>query len=167
MRSNAISLINTWAPTSNPTYTALSSVQTSGSAVYQGYLYGDLSNTSDTVPDSLIGTLSLNAGFTASSATLTGSVTNFVDENDADLSGSLVLSGGGLNRAGNPASDATLTVGAAGTLTDSTGQQLAIGVQLEGDFLGGAAGAIGGEVLGGVTVNGTDQNFDGGFIAAK
>lgn len=167
MRTGAAGLISTYAPTNPPVYTALTLVPTTGSATYRGYLYGDLANQTDAVTDTLIGGLTMQVGYTATSVAITGAAENFVDAANAPLTGSLALSGAQLNRAGNPANDATLTVAAGGTLTDGGGRQLAIGLQLEGDFLGGAGGAIGGEALGRVTVNGASQNFDGGFIAAQ
>jgi len=56
---------------------------------------------------------------------------------------------------------------ATGTLTDDAGSDLVFGVQLEGDFLGTSNDAIGGAALGGVSVDGVDQDFDGGFIAER
>jgi len=69
---------------------------------------------------------------------VTGSVSNVVDDNGDALSGSLALGGSRLDRSGNPANDATLLVGASGTLTDSAGRDLIVGTQLEGDFLANA-----------------------------
>lgn len=167
-RAAAIGLLNTWAPTNPPVYTALSAIPTTGSADYDGYIYGELSNDSDDVADSLIGSLSLEVGFTAGGASFGGTATGFVDEDDAELTGSLTVNNGTLNRGGNPAGDATIGITLAGTLTDTAGQDLTFSsVTLEGDFLGSAYNAIGGAALGGVTVNGVDQDFDGGFIAER
>jgi len=164
-RASAEVLLATWAP---PTYTNLSAVPTSGSASYDGYLFGDLSNTSDDVTDTIVGSLSLRANFNSSSASFTGTASDFVDSDDAAMMGSLTISGGTLDRNGDPASDATVRgVNVAGTLTDSADQDLVFAVQLEGDFLGDTYDAIGGNALGGVSVDGVDQDFDGGFIAEQ
>lgn len=148
-------------------YTALSSLPTSGTATYDGYFSGTLSNTTDNVTDSLIGALSLGVQFRATTVTVSGTVSDFVDSDDNALTGELTLSAGSLDRGGDPGSDATLVMQANGTLRDAQGQDLIIGTQLEGDFLGTGHAAVGGEVLGGVTVNGVDQDFDGDFIAAR
>ncbi|MEP4777090.1 MAG: hypothetical protein ABJV86_08300 [Yoonia sp.] len=167
-RASAQALLNTWAPTNPPVYTDLATIPTTGAASYDGYLFGNLSNEADDITDSVIGSLTLTASFTAGGASFTGSADDFVDSEDADLTGSLAVSGGMLDRDGNPASDATVVrVNVAGVLTDTADNALDFGVQLEGDFLGGAYNAIGGNALGGVSVGGVDQNFDGGFIAER
>jgi hypothetical protein len=148
-------------------YTTLSAVPTTGSATYRGYLRGDLSNTTDAVTDSLIGRMTMQVGFTASSVSVSGSVTDFADAENRDVDGSLTLSNGSLDRGGNPANDATLNVTFAGTLTDAGSRTLNVGGQLEGDFLAGSHRAVGGDALGRVTVGGINQDFDGSFIAQR
>lgn len=168
LRGAAIDLLDDWAPDDVPVYTALSVVPSTGSATYTGFVYGDLSDDSDAIADSLIGRLSLNVAFSASSAGFTGSARDFVDSRDDPLSGTLTVSGGDLNRGGNPASDATLRgITVAGVLRDGDNVAYDVGIQLEGDFLGVTAQAIGGEAIGRVSVGGEDQNFDGGFVVAK
>lgn len=149
------------------TYTSLSSIPTSGTATYDGYFSGQLANTTDSVADILIGAMSLDVGFQTSTVQVSGSVSDFVDGDDNTLSGQLALTAGSLDRSGDPGSDATLLMTASGTLTDGQGRDLIIGTQLEGDFLSAGHAAVGGEVLGSVRVNGVDQDFDGGFIAAR
>lgn len=166
-RASATALLTEWAPTNPPVYTALSAIPQTGGADYTGFIYGELANDSDSITDSVIGSLTLEVGFTAAGATFTGTASDFVDEDDADLTGSLTVSGGTLNRDGNPASDATVGANLAGTLTDTADRELAFGVQLEGDFLGSAYNAIGGAALGRVTVGSVNQDFDGGFIAER
>ena len=166
-RASVTNLLTTWAPTP-PTYTALGMIPTSGGVDYEGYVYGELSNNSDDITDSVIGSLTLEATFSAGGARFTGNARDFVDSDDADLDGRLTISGGALDREGSPASDATVRgVNVAGTLTDAANRALVFGFVLEGDFLGGAYNAIGGEALGRVTVDGVNQNFDGGFIAER
>lgn len=148
-------------------YTQLSSIPTSGSATYDGYLSGQLANTSDSVTDTLIGAMTLNVGFRTSTLQVSGAARDFIDSDDNALSGELALTAGSLDRGGDPSSDATLLITANGTLRDAQGRNLVIGSQLEGDFLGVGHRAVGGEVLGSVRVNGIDQDFDGGFIAAR
>ena len=77
------------------------------------------------------------------------------------------MSNGSLDRTGNPADDATIGINLAGTLTDDADQDLVFGFALEGDFLGAEYNAVGGAALGRVTVDGVDQDFDGGFIAER
>ena len=164
MRSNALALVGDFDPIE---YTALGSVPTTGEAVYNGYFYGGLANDTDDITDSVIGTMAMTVTFNATSVGVTGSVDDFADADDNAMSGSVTLSGGSLNRDGNPSNDATLLVQANGTLTDSADRALVLGAQLEGDFLGGAYTGVGGAALGSVTVDGVDQDFDGGFIGEK
>lgn len=165
MRANRAALLDRYT---DPTrYTDLSSIPTSGSATYDGYFAGQLANTTDDITDTLIGVMTLNVGFTSSSAQFSGSVSGFVDSDENAVAGQLTLSAGSLDRGGNPASDATLLISANGTLQDAQGRSLEVGTQLEGDFLGAGHRAVGGDVLGSVRVNGVDQDFDGGFIAER
>lgn len=168
LRGAAVDLLDDWAPGDVPTYTTLSVVPTTGRATYAGFVYGDLSDDSDAINDSLIGRLSLTVAFSATSAGFTGTAGDFVDSRDDPLSGTLTVSGGDLNRGGNPASDATLRgIAVAGVLRDGDNVAYDVGIQLEGDFLGVTAQAIGGEAIGRVSVGGENQNFDGGFVAAQ
>lgn len=167
-RASARALLDTWAPTNPPVYTDLATIPTTGGADYAGYLFGTLSNEADSITDSVIGSLTLEANFNTGGATFSGSARDFVDSADDDLAGTLTVSGGMLNRNGNPASDATVVrVNVAGVLTDAADNDLDFGIQLEGDFLGGAYNAIGGNALGSVSTGGVDQDFDGGFIAER
>lgn len=168
LRRAATGLLDIWAPGGVADYTSLAAVPASGSASYGGYLYGDLSTDGGAATDSLIGRLTLTATFSADSAAFSGRVNDVVDSRDDPLSGTLAVSGGSLNRSGNPASDATLRgIAVDGTLRDGDGTTLDVGLRLEGDFLGSTAQALGGEALGRVTVGSTRQDFDGGFIAAR
>lgn len=168
LRGGALDLLDVWAPSGAANYTTLSVVPTTGSATYAGFFYGDLSNNEDAVLDSVVGRLTLEVAFGATDPTFGGVARDFVDSRDDPLSGTLAISGGSLNRAGNPANDATLRgVRVAGTLRDEAGVDMVFGVQLEGDFLGAQAEAIGGEAIGRVRIGSSDQNFDGGFVAAE
>lgn len=159
-------LLSVWAPGGVANYTALASVPSTGTATYDGFVYGELSD--EDVVDSLVGRLTLDVTFTANDFAFGGSATDFVDQNDALLSGTLGVSGGTFNRDGNPASDATLRgIGLSGTLEDSDNTAWTVGIQLEGDFLGPSADAIGGEAIGRVTAGSTAFDFDGGFVAAQ
>jgi hypothetical protein len=166
-RAAATALLATWAPTNPPVYTSLAAVPTTGGADFDGYVFGELANDSDDITDSVIGALTLDVDFNATGATFSGSATDFVGSDDTDLTGTLTVTGGELNRNGSPASDATIDVSLAGTLTDNAAHDLVFGFELEGDFLGSDYNAVGGEALGSVTVDGIDQDFDGGFIAER
>lgn len=166
LRGGAEDLLSIWAPGGVANYTTLASVPSSGSATYDGFVYGELSD--EDVVDSLVGRLSLDVTFAADDFTFGGSATDFVDQNDALLNGTLAVSGGSFNRDGNPASDATLRgIGLSGTLEDSDDTTWTVGIQLEGDFLGSTADAVGGEAIGRVTAGSTALDFDGGFVAAQ
>jgi len=168
LRGGATDLLGSWAPEGVADYTTLAVVPASGSAAYAGYLYGDLSTGEGDVTDTLAGRLTLQVAFGAETATFTGSASDFVDGRDDTLSGTLTVSGGSFNRDGNPSADATLRgIAVDGTLQDGDGTDWAVGVRLEGDFLGETAEAVGGEAIGRVTVGGTALDFDGGFIAEE
>lgn len=151
----------------NPiSYTDLTRVPTTGSAIYQGYYSGDLANSNDDLPNSLIGNLTIEVKF-GSVLSLTGRADNFFDETNAAVAGALTLSTGELNRSGNPNQDATLVMIMEGQLTDSDDHQMDLASQMEGDFIGAQHNAIGGAVFGRVTSEGAIQDFDGSFIAAR
>lgn len=164
MQSAQSELIEIYSPIE---YTSLTLIPTSGAAVYDGYLSGTLANSDDGLTNTVIGDMSLVVGFTSSSVTISGSASNFRDEDDVVMAGSLTFSDGSLDRSGDPNSDVTLTLAANGTLTDVDANTLVFGAQLEGDMLGTNYNAVGGEVLGRVIHNGTSQNFDGTFIAER
>ena len=148
-------------------YTPLPNIPTNGRATYDGYFSGQLADRDDSVTDILIGAMTLDVTFRSSTVDVSGSVSGFVDGDDAPLSGQLALSAGSLDRGGDPSVDATLLMTASGTLRDAQGRDLVIGTRLEGDFLAENHRAVGGEVLGSVRVDGVDQDFDGGFIAER
>lgn len=164
MRTAQSGLISEYSPV---TYTQLSRIPTTGTFTYNGYMGGTLSNSSDTVTDSVTGQMTAQITLTDSGAQVGGQVRNFRDASNAPMTGNLTLSGGALDRDGNPQSDVTLTMSANGTLRDSAGRDLVFGTRLEGDFLGSSHNAVGGDALGRVTYNGTSQNFDGTFIAER
>ena len=164
MISDKDALIDDYSPT---TYTTLSVVQTTGAVTYDGYLSGDLSNTSDAVTDEVIGEMSLTVTFNNDAIVVTGDAYNFRDEDDVAMDGTLRLGSATFDRNGDPDVDATFTMTANGTLEDAQGNNLVFGTQLEGDFLGSNYDAIGGDALGRVTHNGTNQDFDGQFIAER
>ncbi|MEL6570585.1 MAG: hypothetical protein AAFQ64_02935 [Pseudomonadota bacterium] len=166
LRDGAEDLLNIWAPGGVTNYTALANVPSSGSATYDGFIYGELSD--ESVVDSLVGRLSIDVTFAADDFAFGGLASDFVDQDDTALNGTLTVSGGSFNRDGNPASDATLRgIGLNGTLEDSDNTTWTVGIQLEGDFLGPSADAVGGEAIGRVTAGSTALDFDGGFVAAQ
>ncbi len=165
MRSAMSDLLDFYA---NPiSYTTLSQIPTTGSARYTGYLSGELSNSSDTIPDSLIANLTIDVEFGATTFVASGQATNFFDDANEPVTGSLVLAVGQLDRSGNPNDDATFTMTADGQLTTAGGDQFDISSRLEGDFLGAQHNALGGAALGRATAGGQLQDFDGSFIAAR
>jgi len=148
-------------------YTSLDTIPQSGNASYAGFVYGTLANTNDSLTDSLIGELSISVVFGSSFTTLSGNITDVVDQDGDPMTGTLDLSSGQFDRSGSPNADSTIGITVSGNLTDDTAQTLLIDGRLEGDFLGTGHPAIGGEFLGSVTSNGISQNLDGGFIAER
>jgi len=166
-RDTAIDLIAVWAQDGESDFSSTAVVPITGSATYDGFLYGDISDDGNAPTDSLIGALELDVSF-GSDTSFSGAVTDFQNADNVALSGSLTIVGGDFDRDGNPASDATIQgVAVSGILTDPDGTTYDLGVALEGDFLGSTAEAIGGAAIGGVSVDGVDQDFDGGFIAER
>lgn len=143
-------------------FTTLSTVPSNLTATYDGYAYGTLSGNPSTITDTLMGAVSMDVALTASTATITGTMDDFYDDDDNAVSGQLTISGGTFDRAGDPNADSTLNINFAGTLTDA-GQTLTVGGQLQGDFLGAGYEGVGGALLG--QVNGYEIN--GGFIAER
>lgn len=164
MKTARNALLSAYSPI---TYTNLGAIQTSGAATYDGYIWGDLLNTTDAVTDAVLGEMTLAVAFNNDRVVVSGDAFNFRDAQDAAMDGTLTFSGGTLDRNGDPTVDATFTLTANGTLVDAQNRSLVFGAELEGDFLGSTYQAIGGDALGRVTYNGITQNFNGDFIAER
>ena len=149
-------------------FTPLVSGPTFGSAVYDGYLGGDLSDsTAEEAPTTgqIIGELSLDVTF-GNSFTVSGRGTNFFDEDGASMPGDIDFLNGTLDS--DQTNGGTLSVIGNGTLTDADGNILEFGTRLEGDFLGADYDAVGGFVYATVTDAGeSDQYLTGAFIAER
>jgi len=111
--------------------------------------------------------MKITVRFTANGVSTIGRATNFCDENNNALSGSLVLSAGQLDRTGNPNNDATFATGLDGELEAQSGQIRSIETRLEGDFLGAQQNALGGALFGRACKGGIVQDIDGAFVAAR
>jgi len=164
MRTARSSLIDKFSPI---TYTNLTTIPTSGSATFNGYLGGKLANTTDQITDSVIGKMNMSVTFSGSSVGVSGAISEFRDAQNRIMTGQLDLTNAALDRNGNTATDATFTLSADGILRDAQNRALVFGTALEGDFLGDTYNAVGGDVLGRVTHNGSSQDFDGVFIAER
>ena len=125
-----------------------------------------MADSAEDLPDSLIGNLTIEIQF-GSVLSLSGRADNFFDESNLAVAGALTLTTGELDRVGNPNLDATLVMTMVCELTDSDGHQMDLASQMEGDFIGAQHNAIGGAVFGRITSEGTIQDFDGSFIAAR
>ena len=164
MQSAQAAMISDYSPIE---YTPLALIPVSGSAVYDGYLSGNLLNSNDGLTDTIIDEMSLTVGFTNSSVNVLGSASNFRDEDVAPMTGILTFSNRDLDRGADITSDITLKLNANGTLTDADENDLIFGTQVQGDMLGTDYNAVGGFVYGVVTHNGAEQNIDGKFIAER
>ena len=166
MQSDQTAMISTY-PLPNA-YTPLASIPISGTYVYDGYLSGGRGETLDALTDIIIGDLKLSVEFGNSSDDISGSASNFHDEDGALMTGSLTFSSGELDRSGDPISDATLTLTVSGRLTDADINTLDFSGNLEGDTLGTNYNALGGDALFNVSENsGTSEYFTGIFIAER
>ena len=163
MRAEANQLVEDFTPVE---YTDLATIPVTGGANYEGFISAELSNTTDDVTDTLIGQLHLNVSFDPGEM-VTGQADNFLDDAGEALTGTLALSQGSLDRGGDPDMDATFTFRGEGDLQDSNGRTLTLTTVFEGDFLEEDYFAVGGDVLGQVTVEGDDQTLGGLFIGRR
>ena len=166
MESAQTAMISTY-PLPNA-YTPLASIPTSGKYVYDGYLSGGRGETLDALTDTTTGDLKLSVEFGISSDDISGSASNFCDEDGALMTGSLTFSTGDLDRGANITSDITLTLTVSGRLTGADTNTLDFSGDLEGDMLGTNYNALGGDALFNVSENsGTSEYFTGIFIAER
>lgn len=148
------------------TYTPLNDPAiASGTVKYNGFLRANLANETDDVTDILAGQMELEVAFDATDM-VTGTARGFVDEDGQTVTGELTLSGGTLDRDGDPALDFTFQFDGDGVLRSPSGQLIGLEVSFDGDFLGDSGEAVGGDVAGTATVDGNAQNLQGPFIAA-
>ena len=165
-RAEGSAFLARYADPSDLRYSTLSSLPTRGSTDYAGYFYGDISD-GGAITQTLIGDMVMEVDWTASSVDLSGRIDGVLLADDTELSGALTISGGSLDRDGDPSSDFTLGGLIDGRLSGGGEDYVFSGNPIEGDFLGERHDAAGGEVLGKVTVDGDERNFDGGFILAR
>lgn len=157
---DASSLIQSFQPIE---FTDLSLLPGSGTVIYDGFLLGQLANLDDDLTDSFAGKLSLIVRF-ESDQMVTGIIQDVVDEDGNSLTGQLTLSGGNLNRSGNPNVDATFVFQGEGELTTNKQELILFDLEFEGDFLGSNNEGIGGDVLGRASTNNGSQAVGGLFI---
>lgn len=147
-------------------YTDFSAIPITGDFDYAGYMLVTLATQTDNITDKLAGKVSINVNF-ADPLMVTGTAYDFLDENSDPLTGTLPITGGTLNRLGNPTVDATFVFDGSGQLTDVGGNVINVGTQFAGDFLGATGDGIGGEVLGNASVLGVTQSVVGFFILER
>jgi len=159
--ASAKALIESFQPI---TYTDPNSVPTSGMANYAGYFLGQMANTDDIITNSLTGDMDFQLDF-AASGMVSGTVSGILDDGGNPMSGQIVLSGGRLDRSGDPDIDATFGFEGNGSLTDISSNTIDLDLVFEGDFLGPVADGIAGDILGRAQFGGISQSVGGAFIA--
>jgi hypothetical protein len=116
--------------------------------------------------DSLVGLMTMTADF--DDASIGGSVTNFIDEDDTEISGTLNINSGpgGINSDADTSSEYTFYADLTGELSleDET---FAIKGEILGDFTGPEYEFVEGSVIGTATFEGETENFDGHFMGTK
>lgn len=143
-------------------FTDPSSLPMSGSATYSGVMQLDIQNGAGEI--SMDGLLNMKVSFASNS--ITGTATNFIDENNANYSGNLALSNGMIDRDADPNIEYTLQADIGGTLTGG-GKSFDISADLQGDFRGTSWKATSGGVQGSaVSSYGTGYVF-GEFVASR
>lgn len=151
----------------NKLFTDVAELPVTGSANFSGMLFIRLANDTDSLPDSMIATLDLEVGFSPTQLDADGRAYDFLDENSNEINGELGIFGGELNRLGDPSVDATVGFSGAGTLSDSTGNEIEIITIFEGDFYGQDHQALAGAALGQASSSGNNQAISGYFIVEQ
>lgn len=144
-------------------FTDPASLPTSGSANYLGVMGVAVDPGS---PDAItaIGALEMTVQFGSDS--LSGRVTDVIDEDDGRYQGTLSITNGDINRAADVTSEFTYFADLDGTLVSPDGQSLTVDALMAGDLLGPGSYTEGG-VSGFVTsANGT-SSLEGGYIAER
>ncbi|EBA11809.1 hypothetical protein RCCS2_17811 [Roseobacter sp. CCS2] len=136
----------------------------SGTASYAGYFLGQMANTNDNLSDSLTGEMDIRVDF-ADTEMVSGTVFGILDDNGDAISGQIDLTGGILDRDGDPNVDATLSFEGNGMLTDINSNNINLDLVFEGDFFGADVAGVAGNILGRAESNGTSQAVGGVFIA--
>lgn len=140
-------------------FTSPTTLPSSGSATYDGVIGANLDNGS-----AVAGDLELIANFGSDS--ISGSASNFFDDQENSLGGSLAISDSFLDRTANTDIDYTFGASLAGTLTSDDGDAVVDAIIL-GDFLGSSHRNVGGIVFGSVTQNNDTLFLDGDFVAER
>lgn len=161
---NAQSLVTTYDATA---FTDLSTLPTSASASYQGFLGATIYNNLGNRVTRIVGAADMTVTFGNANITATGNVTQFQDETDGAMQGTLVIASGVLDPSADPTVDPTFTALASGLLRWDNNLGRQIDIVLEGDLRGQDHAALGGEVLGRHTASGGSGDVIGSFILAR
>lgn len=98
--------------------------------------------------------------------TVSGSATNFIDESNRNVDGTLEIFGGRFDENPGPQENQAVA-GLRGTLTDRFLRDYSVSAQLQGDVLGRNAQAFEATINGAVKVDGGAQEFIKGGIVAE
>jgi len=140
-------------------YTDPSTLPTSGSASYNGYIGVTVDNAID-----VAGELELTADF--ASDNITGSAFNFFDRNENAYAGTLEVSNGGFDRTADTSSEFTFGADLDGTLSNS-GENIQVDASLDGDFTGSDYRYVEGTVFGRARTSEGWFSLDGGFVGER
>ena len=134
---------------------------TSGTASYDGYL-----GAADT-SGAIIGDLDLTADFGADS--ISGTASNFIDEENTEYTGRLTISNGDIFRTADPATEYQIAADVNGTLSTDEARTSVNAIML-GDFFGGSQQGVAGILRGTTTDQFGTTLLDGsnsGFVAER
>lgn len=160
LNASADALLASFQPV---TFSAPDLVPNSGRSEYAGYFLGLLADTGDNITDTLIGQMVVGVDFDATQM-VSGEIYGILDENGNTMTGVIGLSGGTLDRAGDPNVDATFIFAGEGKLIDINANSIELDLVFEGDFLAANSTGIGGDILGRASSGETDQAVGGVFI---
>ncbi|WP_420857398.1 hypothetical protein [Marivivens marinus] len=140
---------------------------TSGSATYEGDMRLDVSPTAG--PDrSIVGDFYIDVSFAAgNSSAFDGAASGFIDSNDQDYSGTLIISGGQIFRLVNPAAGATLDSFIDGDLIGPNGEVISVDGLTIGDLYGLGYTFVVGDVIGDAMVDGVAADLSGEFLGVQ
>ncbi|MBL4811896.1 MAG: hypothetical protein JKX69_05940 [Rhodobacteraceae bacterium] len=147
-------------------YSDPSALPLTGSAEYNGYFGGTVSNDGTPIVE-IAGEMVLDVDFSSNDQALDGQVTNIYDSAGNQYTGELTIAGGFIDRDANPNSQDTFGASLQGSLnTEATGDVFITGT-IQGDFIGESQEAVAGSGQAAVTTLGGIYELDAGFIAAQ
>lgn len=151
---------------SGETYTPFGDIPTTGAVQYDGFFLARLSDDEDSLTDTLSAEMEAEIDFSATEM-LTGRTQAIYDATGNLMEGQLDLTGGLLDRNGDPTLDATFFFLGVGDLVDHSGRTLETLINFEGDFRSSRASVVAGALSGRVVTDNQEQATSGTFVLVE